>query len=345
MTTAAVNEPSPEVPVDRRADLAYYLRFLLGRAGLTPRQLAAEHDLPYSREMLYRYFSGDALPPPLLIEVIAEYYAGDAERLHDRYDRARAEAATAAAVTVASTGLGGSAAGSGRLIRFLRSAAPAAGAVAIIALVLGATAGVGVGRPQATDTQARPPAPPSAAPSAAPPSGPNADPGVDPSADLPTSRPARKYRPAKPSPRPKGPELIDNGTFTGTVEPWGGDGVEAEEDGNRLAADVPGGESDSPQDADVDSNDDFSLSGDRTYVLNFDAAADRDIDIGVTVQSLDIDEPVMFKEIELGSSTRHFTFTFTADDDTDEAMISFELGGHSDDYRLLVDNVSLRRTA
>jgi hypothetical protein len=86
--TASSSDPSWE--------LARQLRFLLDREGLTPRQLAAEHDVPYTPAMLYRFFTGQALPPPQLIEVVARRCGGDLEKLQIAYDAARRRTAMAA---------------------------------------------------------------------------------------------------------------------------------------------------------------------------------------------------------------------------------------------------------
>lgn len=86
---------SASARTEARGDLAQHLRLLLARADLTPRQLAAEHDLPYRMGKLYRFFSGELLPPPLLINVVARHCLNPQE-LHGVYDRAcRADAAAA----------------------------------------------------------------------------------------------------------------------------------------------------------------------------------------------------------------------------------------------------------
>jgi hypothetical protein len=56
-------ERPPPASADAIADLAQHLRLLLEREGLTPRQFAAAPDVPYSSAMLYRFLTGESLPP------------------------------------------------------------------------------------------------------------------------------------------------------------------------------------------------------------------------------------------------------------------------------------------
>lgn len=81
-------EAAPSAPADAVADLAQQLRLLLDREGLTPRQLAAAPDVPYSTAMLYRFLTGESLPPPLLIDLITRT-CGDSAGLRQAYKRAR----------------------------------------------------------------------------------------------------------------------------------------------------------------------------------------------------------------------------------------------------------------
>src|SRR5262245_45914981 len=85
------------VQAEARGDLAQRLRLLLDRADLTPRQLAAEHDLPYRKEQLYRFFSGELLPPTSLIQLVAQQCGGDLDGLYSVYAQARPTRPRAAA--------------------------------------------------------------------------------------------------------------------------------------------------------------------------------------------------------------------------------------------------------
>lgn len=332
-------EPSRLDPTDAVGDLAEHLRFLLDRAGLTPRQLSDDPDVPYSAAMLYRFLSGQALPPPQLLEVITRRCGGDPAGLQHIYDRARRSALTA------SLGRPRHARPKRRARGHWQSRLLAAGAAATIVVIALAAATVSTaGQRRSTGAGGRPAPPVATFPKPRPPADPTATPTTDPRPKTPVPDPSRRDQPPNRKPPQIGRELIQNGSFTGTINPWESDDIDADLDGNRLEADITGDEGDDPQDADVDSNS-FALRAGRTYVLNFDAAADSELDIGVTVQSLDIDEPITFREIELDRAARHFTFTFEPRANTREAIVSFELGGHSNEHEFLLDNVSLRAAA
>jgi Carbohydrate binding domain len=83
-------KPLPtDLPAPAR-DLAARLRGLLDDDGLSLRQLAASNEIHYSVTTLHRYFSGQALPPRQLIEVLARRCGGDLKELNGLYERARA---------------------------------------------------------------------------------------------------------------------------------------------------------------------------------------------------------------------------------------------------------------
>lgn len=81
---------------DPSSELSRQLRFLIDREGLTPRQLAAEPDVPYTPAMLYRFFTGQELPPRQLIEVVARRCGGDLEKLRAAYAEAQLRTAPTA---------------------------------------------------------------------------------------------------------------------------------------------------------------------------------------------------------------------------------------------------------
>jgi hypothetical protein len=81
-----------ELPVAAR-ELAELLRALLDENDVSLRQLAGAEDVHYSLTSLHRFFSGRALPPPQLLEVLGRRYGGDGatrERLQRLYERAAA---------------------------------------------------------------------------------------------------------------------------------------------------------------------------------------------------------------------------------------------------------------
>jgi hypothetical protein len=65
-------------------DLAQGMRSSLDEAGLSLRQFAACDDVHYSVTTLQRYFSGQAVPPPQLIEVISRRCGSDLHALHEQ---------------------------------------------------------------------------------------------------------------------------------------------------------------------------------------------------------------------------------------------------------------------
>jgi hypothetical protein len=171
---------------------------------------------------------------------------------------------------------------------------------------------------------------------------------IPPPAPIPA--PTRRNKSAKqspkpaPAPRPRedGQELIRNGTFSGTIEPWKGDNTEPEDEDNQLQVETVSNACGNLTNNDVDSNA-FPLSSGRTYELSFDASAENSIEIGVSVQPLNRDTE-LFRKIDLTPSTQQFRFTFTANENSRGTIVSFELCGHSADHEIRIDNVSLRQT-
>ncbi|HZB33995.1 MAG TPA: glycoside hydrolase family 9 protein [Streptosporangiaceae bacterium] len=138
------------------------------------------------------------------------------------------------------------------------------------------------------------------------------------------------------------PEQLKNGGFDngaagwftyGTTDVGAGDG--------RLCTTVPGGLA-NPWDAGVGQNDVPLVNG-SSYTLSFDASADPGSSFRANVQ-LGVDPFTSFfsRDIPLTADTQHFEFTFTASADTTAAQMVFHVGANPANYRLCVDNVSLR---
>jgi hypothetical protein len=88
-----------EVPVATR-ELAEHLRAMLDEHGVSLRQLAGAEDVHYGLTSLHRYFSGRALPPHQLVQLLADRYGGDdgtRERLQRLYERASGSASSVSA--------------------------------------------------------------------------------------------------------------------------------------------------------------------------------------------------------------------------------------------------------
>jgi LCP family protein required for cell wall assembly len=141
-----------------------------------------------------------------------------------------------------------------------------------------------------------------------------------------------------------GQELIENGTFTGAIAPWTADDTFPEEVNNQLRVETVSGVSEDLTAGDVDSNA-FPLRTGRTYELNFDAAADSEVDIAVSVQPSDRFNAEVLREVSLTPAARRFKHTFTVDENSPEAIVSFELAGHFITNEVRIDNVSLREKA
>jgi hypothetical protein len=178
---------------------------------------------------------------------------------------------------------------------------------------------------------------------------------VGPTSSVPTGFPSATPRPkrpqppqqkgpvdsAKPRPKPRPPaaprpvELLQNGTFTGGIQPWEDDDVDAFADEGLLRVDVFEGD----DDGFVDSNR-FTLRPDRKYVVTFQAAADNEVEMGVDVVRPD-DDPALSSEVDLDIDVRTFSFTFTPDERTPDSFFGFEFDTGADDHQVAIDNVSL----
>jgi hypothetical protein len=327
-------KPLPDDVMGAARELAVQLRRLVDDEGLTLRQLAADDNVPHNVTMLRRFFSGRVLPPRQLVEVIADRCGGNREQLLSTLDRA---------VVATDAGLPWAAEAAPRPRRSLRDRP---------AFVIGILAGLFVGtnaltaavivrlsdRPASASAGAGSrSAPPIRQPSSKPTSSRAHTPTATP-APSSIKRPSRGYRAA---PQDTSGNMIRNGTFTGTVESWWPvSDVRIKADANRLRSDVAGG-STQPWDRIV-SPAGFPLQSGRTYTLTFDAAADADISDRVTVE---LDYPpyteAISRRIDLTTSMLRFSYRFTTRLTTEQAALNFELGGHTGDHTIWLDNVTL----
>lgn len=162
----------------------------------------------------------------------------------------------------------------------------------------------------------------------------------------PKKPPEKKPKPAPPRPRPRpqiaGDELIRNGTFSGTTAHWWTKAVSMGLDRNRLRVGVPGG---SGERADkMVGYSIFPLRSGASYRLSFDVSADSAMSIEVTVQHEYAPYPrALTRHISAGRSMRRHTYSFTSDVTSDRGVITVQVGGHSRDHVVWLDNVSLVR--
>ncbi|HEY7489014.1 MAG TPA: carbohydrate binding domain-containing protein [Streptosporangiaceae bacterium] len=312
-------KPLPADVMGAARELAGQLRLLMDRAGLSPRQLAADGNVPYDVTALQRFLSGRVLPPRQLVEVIAARCGGDREQLLSTLDRA---------VVARDAGLPWAAGTTSRPRRSLRDRPKliVAAFIGFIVVTNAVTAAVVV---RLTDRSSSEDA--GGAARTAPPDPPQ-------SAGVPT--PARLPLRGTP-PAPTKASLIRNGGFTGTTMSWWPvSDVRITADADRLRADVGGGSRERWDR--IVSAASFPLRNGRTYTLTFDAAADADITDQVTVE-LD-DQPyteALSRKVKLTTSMRRFSYRFTANVALDQAALNFELGGHPNDHTVWLDNVTL----
>jgi endoglucanase len=138
------------------------------------------------------------------------------------------------------------------------------------------------------------------------------------------------------------PEQLKNGGFDSGTAGWFSYGTTDVGTGDgRLCTTVPGGLA-NPWDAGIGQNDVPLVNG-SSYTLAFDAAADPGSTFRANVQ-LGVDPFTSFfsQDIPLTADAQHFEFTFTAGADSTAAQMVFHVGANPADYRLCVDNVSLR---
>jgi hypothetical protein len=80
----------------------------------------------------------------------------------------------------------------------------------------------------------------------------------------------------------------------------------------------------------------------RTYTVAADLSADREVVIRLTVQMrFSPHRNVLTHDIIVEPRPCRFSYTATSDVAVEDGVVSFQLGGHDDDFTLTVDNVSL----
>jgi endoglucanase len=141
---------------------------------------------------------------------------------------------------------------------------------------------------------------------------------------------------------PGGPEQLENGGFDNGTAGWFTYGTSAPDTGDgRLCTTVPGGLA-NPWDAGIGQNDVPLING-ETYTFSFDAAADPGSTFRANVQLADEPFTSFFsRDVALTTETQRFEYTFTAGADTERAQVVFHVGANPAQYRLCLDNVSLR---
>ncbi|MEU7136613.1 glycoside hydrolase family 6 protein [Streptomyces sp. NPDC046261] len=145
---------------------------------------------------------------------------------------------------------------------------------------------------------------------------------------------------ADPAPATYG-ELAVNGTFAaGTTGWWAGTNVSAAATGGALKATVAAGTA-NPWDA-VIGQDGIRLRKNATYTLSFDAKSSVAAKIRATAQlgAAPYTAP-LDRTIDLGTTSKRFTWTFTSTVDTATGQVTFQLGGRRAATDIVIDNVSL----
>lgn len=303
-------------------------------------------DVPYDVAELNRFLSGEVLPPPDLVDLVAHLCGGDRNDLRQAYERARLASSADVLQPVGSpparrppeplaaasdTENQPARYGTHRSRRPIRSrliaAAVGIAAVTGVAAITTMTA-VNVG------TGDRPPAGNRARAHGGGPA-----PAATPRAVSTVAAPTHT---GSPEPGP-GTELVKNGSFTDS--PWGwlaSDKVDLAVDDHRLRIKVGSNSGDDHQDAMVLQNLPELRSG-RTYDLKFVGVTSEDTSITVTLQhELEPDSPAMLrKTARLSSKKRTFSFSFTPKEATEPPHICFYVGGHRHGHTMWLDSVSL----
>jgi Carbohydrate binding domain len=326
-------KPLPDDVMGATRELAEQLRHLVDRAGLNLRQLAADDHIPYGVPTLRQFFSGEVLPPHQLVGAIADRCGGDRALLLSTLDRAIAARNAGlpwAAIEIAP-----------RPRRTLRDRPgliiAACAAFVVVAIVLSVVVALGLtGKSSPDGAQAQPA--PSTGPTIRSHTPSPSKVSTPPPTPAPTKRPSRGYDAVE---QKSSGNLIRNGTFTGTTTSWWPvSEVRLSGDADRLRADVRGGSTE-PWHRIVSAAS-FPLQYGRTYTLSFDASASTGITDQVTVQhDYEPYTQVISRKIALTTSPRHFSYRFTANLNTDEAALNFELGAHPTDHTIWLDNVTL----
>lgn len=354
MGTAPRREPSRLDPVAASRDLARQLLQLLHHAGLIPSQLAAMDDVPYDVTALNRFLSGEALPPPHLIDIVTRLCGGDREGLQQAYelalrsalttDRAsaprpprRPDATSAAGLPDQQNQLARQGNLRSRRVIMRRLATATVGFAAVGAAAI-AVATVAVNRsgvePSVASNRDRAQAGRGGTSAPAPAQ------GGGPAASSPA--------PAEPQPgrspgEGKDTEYVKNGDFAKTPRDWWvSDKVRIKVSSQRLRVTVAPNSGKNHMDAMVMQNLPAVELG-KDYVLEFEGSASTKTMITVTLQrEMEMDAPRLFtKETMLISKLRRFSFRFTATDDLNPPLICFQVGGHPRGHTMWLDSVSL----
>ncbi|MFV2012697.1 MULTISPECIES: glycoside hydrolase family 9 protein [unclassified Micromonospora] len=136
-------------------------------------------------------------------------------------------------------------------------------------------------------------------------------------------------------------EHIVNGTFDdGTAPWWGTENVALAATDGQLCASVPGGTT-NPWDASIGHNGIELIDG-AAYRLAFTAASDVPATVRANVQlNAEPYTTVLSRELDLGPDGETVTYEFTANLDSPDGTLTFQLGGGAADYILCLDDVSL----
>jgi hypothetical protein len=359
MGTAARRQPAPPAPTYAYRDLAAHLRYMLEREGLTPRQLATADDVPYSATMLYRYLSGEELPPPLLIEVVARHCRTHPGALRTAYERARLAAATPPGRRAGTRPAarhsrdGQPAAQTGRVRGRHAKARPKRGTGVRLVMIGAGFSAAGTVVLATTMVPGFDSEPAAAArhvdPTDAPAPATNANGVFQGSPQAPASPPGGNAPGTSPGSAGGGQpgdsgQMVENGTFTGTVGNWlARSDTRIRVDRNRLRINI---NPDTGFDQLLSPAVKYPVPTLRyagNYVFSFEAAADSKTTIRVTVQS--DAEPrarTLSEDVVLGSRMRTFTLPFRSRFELSDPIVGIHVVRDTDKHSIWIDDVSLR---
>ncbi|MEV1009406.1 glycoside hydrolase family 9 protein [Streptomyces sp. NPDC049881] len=139
----------------------------------------------------------------------------------------------------------------------------------------------------------------------------------------------------------EGPELIDNGDFSGGTDSWWWtEGSPATVVDGRLCVDVPAGTA-NPWDA-ILGQDGLPLTAGESYELSYTASSTAPITIRTNVQlAVDPWTTELASPDQIGTAPETVSHTFTASADNTAAQLAFQIGGNAGAYTFCVDDVSL----
>ncbi|WP_055535611.1 glycoside hydrolase family 9 protein [Streptomyces graminilatus] len=137
-------------------------------------------------------------------------------------------------------------------------------------------------------------------------------------------------------------EQVKNGTFDTTTAPWWTTtNVTAGLSGGGLCADVPGGTA-NRWDASVGQND-ITLKKGESYRFSFKAIGTPTGHVVRAIVGLSVSPYDTYFEVspQLSVSGDSYSYTFTANADTTQGQVGFQLGGSAEPFRFCMDDVSL----